>query len=148
MRNVIILDLDGVLITTPSWKADLVHLDGYSAFNEKCVDYFNLLETNAEIWLSSTRRTRKSLVEFKEIFKNRNVFKDLTGFIPNIQRNRNEEIKYFLELNKNIKNYLIIDDDITLSGYYSNKEWTQTLPLLGFTNEKYLEASKIIKCWT
>jgi len=30
----LILDLDGVLMTNPFWKADRIHLDGYSEFND------------------------------------------------------------------------------------------------------------------
>jgi len=59
----LILDLDGVLITTPSWKADNIHSDGYSDFNKDCVINLNklLLVENFEIWLSSMRRTTKNI---------------------------------------------------------------------------------------
>jgi len=36
-KTTLILDLDGVLITTPSWKADEMDADGYSKFNENCI---------------------------------------------------------------------------------------------------------------
>ncbi|MEN7550088.1 HAD domain-containing protein [Rapidithrix thailandica] len=79
MKNVIILDLDGVLITTPSWKPDEIHIDGYSEFNRNAVRNLNKLleEVDAELWLSSTKRMNQSLEKFKEIFASRNINKEL-----------------------------------------------------------------------
>ena len=41
MKNAILLDLDGVLITTPNWKPDEIHCDGYSVFNKVAVANLN-----------------------------------------------------------------------------------------------------------
>jgi histidinol phosphatase-like enzyme len=47
---VLFLDLDGVLITTPAWKPDEIDSDGYSKFEQSCVDNLNqLLETVLKI---------------------------------------------------------------------------------------------------
>ena len=48
MKNVILLDLDGVLITTPPWKQDELHDDGYSNFNYLAVDNLNKLLSIAD----------------------------------------------------------------------------------------------------
>ena len=67
MKNLLLLDIDGVLITTPPWKQDVIHNDGYSEFNETNVANLNKLLSkidNVEIWLSSTRRLKKRLAEF------------------------------------------------------------------------------------
>ncbi len=70
-RIKLILDLDGVLITTPLWKADEMDSDGYSKFNQSCIDNLNELLSLADfdIWLSSTRRTVKSIEEFNVSIK-------------------------------------------------------------------------------
>lgn len=153
----LILDLDGVMITTPSWKQDVMHSDGYSDFNKSCVVNLNkLLEvSDFEIWLSSSRRTHKTLVEFNTIFKNRGINKEITGFIP-IGKNRFEEISYFINFSKlpsenkfsiidysTIPDYLIIDDDKTLNVMTDRLILTDSM--LGFNNDKLQEALETIK---
>lgn len=146
---ILILDLDGVLITTPTWKADTIDTDGYSAFNQSCVQNLNQLLTlyDFQIWLSSARRTVKTLQEFNLIFKNRHISQSIEGFVPQYPNwtNRKEEIIQFIKEYK-IDNYLIIDDDKTL--YDLNKNMKERLISTeltkGFTIEKLNEAIKKI----
>ena len=123
--TVLILDLDGVLITTPTWKADTIDTDGYSAFNQSCIQNLNqLLEIgNFHIWLSSTRRTVKTLQEFNLIFKNRHIIQNIEGFVPQYPncKNRKEEIIKFIEAHK-IEFFLIIDDDKILYDLDKNRK--------------------------
>ncbi|WP_338763488.1 HAD domain-containing protein [Bernardetia sp. ABR2-2B] len=149
MKNAIILDLDGVLITTPTWKADEMDFDSYSAFNKKCVENFNQLTENleCELWLSSTRRINKTLQEFREIFINRNITKEITGFLPkgDYQISRLTEIEAFLS-HEPIENFLILDDDSSLHNLKQKdkKYWVQTRLTIGFNSEKLKEAQEII----
>jgi hypothetical protein len=117
-RTTLILDLDGVLITTPPWKADEMDSDGYSKFNQFCIDNLNelLSITKFDVWLSSTRRTVKTLEEFNLIFKNRNIREPIIGFLPEYMncKNRKEEILEFLDEFKP-ERYLILDDDKSLN---------------------------------
>lgn len=145
-----ILDLDGVLITNPSWKADRIHSDGYSKFNESCVENLNRLLTLAEfdIWLSSTRRTVKTLTEFNLIFKNRGIKKEIVGFLPEYAdcKNRKEEVlKFITEFNTS--DFLIIDDDKSLNGLENGIKENLILTELtkGFNSEKLKEATEKIK---
>jgi len=152
MKNVIILDLDGVLILTPNWKSDEMHSDGYSEFNINCVRNLNSLLDNldAELWLSSTRRFSKTLKQFQEIFKNRNIKASLIGFLPGgtVGTERKIEIDTFLD-HEPIRNFLIIDDDKSLNGLESDRKqfWVQTELLIGLNTEKLNEALEIIKKW-
>ncbi len=152
MKNVIILDLDGVLILTPNWKSDEIHADGYSEFNSDCVRNLNLLmaNLNAELWLSSTRRFSKNLKQFQEIFMNRNIKAPLIGFLPGgtIGIERKIEIDVFLD-NEPIQNFLIIDDDKSLNGLelVRRQFWVQTEFLTGFNAEKLNEAQEITNNW-
>ncbi|MBU2930169.1 HAD domain-containing protein [Winogradskyella psychrotolerans] len=150
--KLLILDLDGVLLTNPSWKADRIHSDGYSEFNESCVENLNRLLTLAEfdIWLSSTRRTVKTLTEFNLIFKNRGIKKAIVGFLPKYShcRNRKEEILNFITEFKT-SDFLIIDDDKSLNGLESEikKKLILTVLTKGFDSEKLKEAiNKINNC--
>ena len=148
--KLLILDLDGVLITNPSWKADRIHSDGYSEFNESCVENLNRLLTLAEfdIWLSSTRRTVKTLTEFNLIFKNRGIKKDIIGFVPEYAdcRNRKEEVLKFITEFK-ASDFLIIDDDKSLNGLESGIKESLILTELtkGFNSEKLKEANEKVK---
>ncbi|MEQ9423809.1 MAG: HAD domain-containing protein [Cyclobacteriaceae bacterium] len=152
MRNAIILDLDGVLITTPSWKADAIHADGYSDFDRHAVNNFNLLlkEISAELWLSSSRRIGKTMDEFETIFHNRGIDGNLTGFLPGNELGirRKIEITNFLE-NESFTNFLIIDDDTSLHGLELEKKkyWIRTEPRRGFDSNKLDEAKEKIKNW-
>jgi len=152
MKNIVILDLDGVLIVTPNWKADEIHPDGYSDFDIDSVKNLNFLMTdlNAELWLSSTRRINKSLHQFREIFKNRNINASLAGFLPStvIGTERVAEINTFLD-HEPIQNFLIIDDDKSLNKLKSNRKqfWVQTEFLIGFNSEKLKDAQEKTKKW-
>lgn len=146
----LILDLDGVLITNPSWKTDQIHSDGYSEFNESCVENLNQLLTLAEfdIWLSSTRRTMKTLTEFNLIFKNRGIEKQIAGFLPEYAncRNRKEEVLNFITELK-LFDFLIIDDDKSLNELESRikEKLILTELMKGFNSEKLKEATEKIK---
>ena len=149
-KLILILDLDGVLITNPSWKADRIHSDGYSEFNESCVENLNRLLTLTEfdIWLSSTRRTVKTLTEFNLIFKNRGIKNDIVGFLPEYAncKNRKEEVLKFITEFK-VFDFLIIDDDKSLNGLKSRikKRLISTELTKGFNVEKLKEAIEKIK---
>ena len=121
-KRILILDLDGVLIINPPWKTDRIHSDGYSEFNEYCVENINRLLslTEFDIWLSSTRRTVKTLTEFNLIFKNRGIKNQIVGFLPEYTdcKNRKEEVQKFIS-EFNTSDFLIIDDDKSLNGIES-----------------------------
>ncbi|MCD6065318.1 MAG: hypothetical protein K0S33_144 [Bacteroidetes bacterium] len=152
MKNVILLDLDGVLIITPPWKPDEIHADGYSDFNRIAVKNLNSLlnRTAVEIWLSSSRRMGKSVAEFNTIFRNRGIEQEIKGFIPSgtLSQNRLVEVDAFLN-HEPIRNFLIIDDDNSLQDLTPTRKnnWIKTDSLLGFTDEKLLAAIEIVKNW-
>lgn len=147
---VLILDLDGVLITTPAWRTDEIENDGYSKFSPDLVKNLNyLLEAESfEIWLSSSRRLNKSLGELNKIFKTRKISKPIKGLLPYLPtlKNRKEEIQNFIKENE-IKDYLIIDDDKLLNDLPQNikEKLVLTQFLKGFNEEKLHEALNKIK---
>ena len=149
-KPLLILDLDGVLITTPTWKSDEIDTDGYSKFNHQCVKNLNkfLSEFEFEIWLSSTRRTVKTLEEFNDIFKNRNIEKSINGFVPEYKdcMTRKDEVLRFIKEHKT-SNFLIIDDDKSLNGLDEKykKKLVLTELLKGFDMEKLELAIKKTK---
>lgn len=145
----IILDLDGVLITTPPWQQDAMHADGYSDFNAHCVDCLNVLtsELGAEIWLISTRRKGKTLSEFQAIFQARGILAPLVGMVPvySDDMNRKDEALTFIREN-NLQHYLIIDDNTLLRQLPRDMKnrLVITQYLKGFNEEMLQEARKVL----
>lgn len=113
----IFLDIDGVLITTPIWRADVLHEDGYSDFRQDCVQNFNELvqQLDARIIVTSSRRYTKTKEELTVIFQNRGIFTPVEALLPIYENanNRKEEITLFILQNLYAK-YLILDDDLSL----------------------------------
>lgn len=142
MDNIILLDLDGVLITTAQWKPDSMHEDGYSDFNPECVEKLNELvkETGYSIVLSSDRRRGADIDKFNERFKARGVKESIVAYVPDYNEgtkkpwlNRRQEIELFLEEFKP-DNYLILDDDKSLCDVSKEikANWIQTYMSIGF----------------
>ena len=105
---------------------------------------------DVELWLTSSRRTYKELIEFNEIFKNRLIIKQLTGMtpIPLNRTSRLNEINTFLDNNSPV-NFLIIDDDNSLQELEADRKkyWIKTEPLIGFDKNKMNEANGLIMNW-
>lgn len=149
MKNVLILDLDGVLITTPPWRRDELDVDKYSKFNEEAIANFNMLTENLdfELWLISDRRRGKTLEQFNEIFKNRNIKKKIDGMVPIYGYiTRYQELQNFIFENK-IENFMIIDDDNSLDNLEDKKIWVKTKSLMGFGEEELNESKFKTLSW-
>jgi len=119
MNNIIILDLDGVITTHPN-ETDNLHKDGYSDFNPVCVKNLNsiLKDTGYDIVLSSARRSNVDIDKMNEYFRARGVDKEIISYVPLYSSDYvwyNREIEKFIE-DFDVVNYLIIDDDKSLSG--------------------------------
>ncbi len=106
-KIILFLDIDGVLITTPSWKKDEILNDGYSKFNPACVQNLNSLlkSQDFEIWISSSRRQTKTERELNQIFKKRGINQEIAGFLPISKKkiSRKIEIETFIQEKKNYK---------------------------------------------
>lgn len=148
-KIILLLDLDGVLITDAIWKVNEMDTDGYSKFNSQCIDNLNQLLTiaNFEIWLSSARRLNMSLPEFREIFKHRKIAKDIKGFVPIYLHalTRKQEIESFID-EFQPKHYLIIDDDKSLHHLPTDiqKHWVKTRLMKGLDSERLQKAINIV----
>ena len=149
-KTILLLDLDGVLITTSPWKPDVIDLDGYSQFNASCIENLNtlLVFRDFDIWLSSSRRTNTTLERFNELFEYRKIRQPIIGFLPPNEHydSRCVEISRWLQAIQT-NNYLIIDDDKSLLDFKDSKRLVLTKYLLGFNGEKLEEAREQIKGW-
>jgi hypothetical protein len=127
--KVIFLDIDGVLATVQEFLMDekkfkkknfvAQHVRFPYPFNNGCVKVFNeiLLKTDAEIVLSSDWRRYWTLDQLDLIFRFNGVIKspkDVTEIDPVsmswLEKNRANEIGKYLLNNRDIKQWVVIDD--------------------------------------
>lgn len=147
----ILLDIDGVMLSASSWKPVERLDDGFSSFNPRAVSSLQRIisETGASIVLTTSHKSTYSLPEWRKIFKKRGInvsivgkLKDNTTFLS-----RKEEILNWQLKNKNINDYVILDDDKSLNGLPSNikDKLVLTSPMLGLTDEDALSAIKTLR---
>jgi hypothetical protein len=127
-KNILFLDIDGVLATYKEYATDTTKLWEKNSlakelrlhykFNDKCVRTLNriLTETGAEIVLSSDWRNHYDLEKLDIIFKFNGVIKSPIDVTDNfslatqlLERARGAEIMSYVENNK-LKNYVVLDD--------------------------------------
>jgi hypothetical protein len=150
---VILLDIDGVMITTPSWKPTEQLEDGFLKFDPTAEYYLQqlLLKTNAAIILTSTHRISFPVEKWIQIFSNRGFHITSLVKINNktdlfTMRNRAEEIYEWVNHQLPDLNYVIIDDDSSIHALPPpiKNRWVQTTPSLGFNAEASTQTLKIL----
>jgi len=150
----ILLDIDGVLVTTPGWKQAEHLADGFMKFSETAVSNLAALykETNAAIVLTTTHRINYSESQWKEIFKRRGLnFQTISKINDKTEisqlPDRATEIKEWTKSNSIDNNYVIIDDDLSINSLDDSikERWVATKPLIGFDKEAKEKALLILK---
>ena len=145
----IILDIDGVMVTTPPWERQEIMADGFPRFSDSAVESLSriLSETGASIVLSTSHQSKFNITEWKEIFKNRGVDVSsiqVTGALGG--RSRKDEIMTWLNTHYH-ENIVIIDDDKSLNDLPTDiKEKCIIIsPLIGLADTDASEAIRILK---
>ncbi len=120
--KVIFLDIDGVLVTRNSIKYQYLNFpnDTDIQFGKKAVKNLNKLIrlTKARIVISSTWRLFHSLEELQNIFKKQDIKGEIISTTSvekaTIEEDipRGQKIADWLEQHPEIKQYVIIDDDV------------------------------------
>lgn len=111
--KVIFLDIDGVLNSDEYFdKIKNSNIQGIE--NEVDIEKIKLLkkaidETGAKVVLTSSWRYTRNAQHLKELLLQYNIFADSTPFFQN---KRGLEIKKWLENNPNVKDFVILDDEI------------------------------------
>ena len=137
----ILLDIDGVLVTTPSWRRPELLQDGFMKFKEQAVTNLSLLlgATNAHIVLSTTHRINFDLETWRCLFNTRGL--NITSLskinaqtILDPKETRAEEILKWIDSPGSDKNYVIIDDDTSIHALpeFIKARWVRTSALIGF----------------
>ncbi|ENX60548.1 MULTISPECIES: HAD domain-containing protein [Acinetobacter] len=138
---ILLLDIDGVLENSPSWKKPEFLEDKFYKFNENSLK--NLIEIidkiNPEIILTTTHRVNYNLMEWKQIFELRGIHVGKISKINDAKKaidikTRNVEIEEWFSNNKTAE-FLILDDDKSLNELTDNlkNRWIQIDSMLGIT---------------
>lgn len=154
MKPIFFLDIDGVLATdyelfdiiTKDFMNDNTwakELNVPYPFNKDCVNAFNniLINTDAEIVLSSDWKIHWTLEQLNIIFKENGVIKspiDITSkkriSYTNYEKDRAYQIEKYIKDN-NIEKYVIVDDMLIDIYFYTSKEkFVRTDSLDGINN--------------
>lgn len=136
---IILLDIDGVMLSLKSWKIPDFLEDGFMKFDNKAIYTLNIIleKTKAKIVLTSSHKSNYSNIEWINLFKNRGI-NSIIETLPNNINNlsRKDEIIHYLNDN-NIDDYIIIDDDPQLNSLPNNikQRLFLTSPLIGLTED-------------
>ena len=136
------LDIDGVMVQGSSWKTVESLSDGFYKFSPKAVvGLQNIISgTKASIVLTTSHKNRFTPKQWKIIFSNRGIDVSSVAKLQTrkIYPNRKEEILTWCKRHKDIKDFIIIDDDKSLNGLPSdlkerliltNSSYQYTIPL-------------------
>ncbi len=150
---IILLDIDGVLETTPPWRKVETDSDGFMKLNENALKNLSILykKTNASIVLTTTHRVNYNLDDWKGIFERRGIiFEKISKLNDKTKLNelldRGTEIKEWAERQTENLNYIIIDDDSSINSLSNDlkEKWIQTKPHIGFDEEALEKALFIL----
>lgn len=146
----IFLDIDGVMVQGSSWKSVENLSDGFYRFSPRAV--LGLQEiisgTKASIVLTTSHKNRFTPKQWKMIFHNRGI--DVNSIeklqTRKIYPNRKEEILTWYKRHREIKDFVIIDDDKSLNGLPEElkKKLILTNSSVGLTSDNALEAIKVL----
>jgi hypothetical protein len=150
----ILLDIDGVLVTTPAWRTAELETDGFLRFNDKAVKNLAriLTETNATIVLTTTHRVNYSIEEWEAIFKIRGIFPFSVSKVNDIKAvsdmaDRATEIKEWVEKQTVSQPFVIIDDDPSINDLPSTikEKCVLTKSMIGLDEESTIKTLDILR---
>ena len=138
---ILLLDIDGVLETSPSWKKPEFLEDNFYKFNANAQK--NLIEIiekiNPKIILTTTHRVNYNLMQWNQIFELRGIHVSKLSKINDAKKaidikNRNIEIEEWFSTHKTT-DFLILDDDKSLHELsdHLKSRWIQIDPMFGIT---------------
>lgn len=146
----ILLDIDGVMVTTPSWKKPELLEDGFSVYSTKATINLQRIisHTNASIVLTTSHKSRYSISQWEDIFRVRGIDNvSITKLGDNTDNlSRRDEILLWLDGRVTNEPYVIIDDDKSLNGLPEDikKRFVLTDSLIGLDEDISSRAIRIL----
>jgi len=150
---VILLDLDGVLITTPAWRAVETAPDGFCQFNARATANLAglLTETKAALVLTTSHRLRYSVAHWTTLLNGRGLFPSAITKVNDRATlppagARAGEIEAWVSQH-GPANYVVLDDDLSLHGLPPalKSRCVITKPLLGLDGDAARQALAILR---
>lgn len=146
----VLLDIDGVMVSAKSWSSPMTLEDGFSMFKPKATEALNsiLNNTDATIVLTTSHKYKYSLNQWISIFRKRGInINSIDRLSENTDNlNRLEEITQWYSLG-NIDDFVIIDDDKILNDLppHLKSRLIQTKPMIGLNNSLVEDAVNILR---
>ena len=149
----ILLDIDGVLVTTPSWKAAEQLPDGFLKFNDRASrNLARLIDaTNASIVLTTTHRISFTVDKWKELFRARGIHVESIKKLNEVtsvngMSRRSVEIKEWVDKQDKNEKFVIIDDDLSINNLPAEikKKCVLTKSLIGLDEDGVDKALNIL----
>ena len=145
----ILLDIDGVMVQAAPWKKVELHPDGFYQFMTKAVNNLKdiIYETGASIVLTTSHKSTYSLENWQEIFRTRGIITKIDKLDDNTDLlSRKDEILNWLSKNREIHDFVIIDDDKSLHDLPDDlkEKVVFTQSLIGLNKESALNAIEIL----
>lgn len=150
---VILLDIDGVLVTTPPWNPVETDSDGFVRFNPRAASNLaRIIEsTNSSIVLTTTHRINYSIEEWTKLLFKRGINPSSIAKVNDLKTlnrstSRADEIKEWIDKNGEIGQFVVIDDDTSIHGLPEKIKLNCviTKPLIGLDEESTEKAIKIL----
>lgn len=150
MRKFIVLDVDGVMVLSASWKPVELLSDGFMKFNKRAIEGLNKIisETGAFIILSTSHKSKFTISEWEAIFKVRGINVSIDKLDDNISNlNRKDEILNWVNNRWKNEKFVIIDDDKSLNDLPGDIKRRCILisPLIGLNEDSAIDAISILK---
>jgi len=151
-KPTLLLDIDGVLETTPSWRKPVMVDDGFPSFNPTAsIALFAFLErTGSDVVLTSSHRINHTVEEWLGIFERRGIiikngFSKVDDTKSVAGMNRAAEIYKWAKTNRR-KRFVIFDDDSSLNklpGWVKSK-WVKVNSATGLSAANIRQAIDIL----
>lgn len=151
---IIFLDIDGVMVPAKSWQRPELLSDGFPAFSIQSVVTLNhIIDSDTNILLTTSHKTRFSVDEWISIFEKRNIhISNLDKLKDNTSRlSRKAEIeKRFSNVSSYPEKFVIIDDDKSLNDLppVLKKHLVLTSPTIGLTDAHLEKIRDILRMRT
>lgn len=148
----ILLDIDGVMVITPTWRQPDFLADGFMAFDSQCANRLATLvtQTQADIVLTSTHRIHYDEKTWQTLLANRGIITHNVSKVNQVTRfvdfkSRDIEITDWVNHHPTEK-FIIIDDDKSLRNLPDSIKdvWVETQFLTGFNDTAFNTAQQII----
>jgi hypothetical protein len=146
----ILLDIDGVMVPTTTWRPTEILPDGFANFSTRAITNLQTIinSTGATILLTTSHKSRFTNSQWENIFKTRGIVAKIDLLENNENNlNRKEEIlRWFTKTNIS-ESFVILDDDKSLNGLpdYIKDKAIVTSGTVGLTIDQAQEAIQILK---